>query len=160
MSDRLFPYEANTTQRLYVEFEGKRCLVYPNEHPWFVHTKTKLYIDLPSGVRLIERMFYTGLNDKFTRPIFTRDILSIDHETLRLMGGHRLNVLVGLNEGSYMFSRGLDYNHYNTYLWMVASKLHNQCEVIGNYYENSNLLLESVITELEASDVPASIPRQ
>ena len=91
-----------------------------------------------------ELMQYTGLKDKNGKEINEGDILEIDEEGRKMFdaagsdgSGVAKRQIVSFKDGSWMTGRSpLDLYHENTYLWILLPS----CEVIGNIYENPELL--------------------
>jgi len=84
---------------------------------------------------------YTGINDKSDNKIYHGDILRLDDDWAKITDSHRLHVLVGFHEGSFMYGRGPLPLHMNTFLYMAAKR----CKIVGNFYEHASLLEETLI---------------
>lgn len=106
-------------------------------------TKNEVYIepymfsDLFSTKEMI-LMQYTGLNDKHGKKIFEGDILKVDNYIMYGEGSKEYQE-VGFEYGSFMTAR-YGGKAFNTYLWIIVS---DGCEVVGNIYENKELIEKS-----------------
>lgn len=83
-------------------------------------------------------MQFTGLQDKNGKDIYEGDILLLEDNWAKITECDRKHVLIKFHEGAFMYGRGFDPYHMNTYLWMGAQSKH--VEVIGNLYEHPELL--------------------
>lgn len=89
---------------------------------------------------------YTGLKDKNGKKIFEGDIIRLDDDYRKSISSCdakteeelvRKDCLVGFKDGSFMFCRNrYVIDDFDSYLW-ISNKY---CEVIGNIYENKELL--------------------
>ena len=89
---------------------------------------------------------YTGLKDKNGKKIFEGDIIRLDDDYRKSISSCdakteeelvRKDCLVGFKDGSFMFCRNRHViDDFDSYLW-ISNKY---CEVIGNIYENKELL--------------------
>ncbi len=87
-------------------------------------------------IEFSELQQYTGLKDRNGNEIFESDIIKLDDLFAKHICADRLICLVGFNEGSFMYGRDGNYNYMNSYLWMAE----NYCTVVGNTYQNPELL--------------------
>lgn len=88
----------------------------------------------------------TGLKDKNGKKIFEGDIIQLDDDYRKLISSCnakteedlvRKNCLVGYKDGAFMFCRNkILLDNFDSYLWLAV----NHCKVIGNIYENKDLL--------------------
>lgn len=107
----------------------------------FQHKKIKLFasdtIDSHEGVL----MQYTGLKDKNGKEIYEGDIIDI-HQTVN---GENVFIIEITNTGlvipSYRFNRNIKYQ-YNVRELLEVNEYEKEIEVIGNIYENPELLKE------------------
>jgi len=81
-------------------------------------------------------MQYTTMNDKEKNKIFDGDVIELDKEWAESIGASRTKCLVGFKDGSFMFARGDDPNHMDSYLWIS----NRHCKVIGNIHANPTIL--------------------
>lgn len=79
---------------------------------------------------------FTGILDKNDKKIYHGDILLLNQVAVKLSDAERNHVLVGFSKGSFMYGRGADPYHMNTYLWLFA----RHYMVVGNIYEDKELL--------------------
>ncbi len=79
---------------------------------------------------------YTGLKDRNGNKIFESDIIRLDDLFYKSIEADRLMCLVGFKESAFMYGRNEDYTYMNSYLWMAQ----NYCTVVGNIYQNPELL--------------------
>lgn len=84
-------------------------------------------------------MPFTNMYDRNGKGIYHSDILLVDEDQSKLFDSQRNHVLVGFHHGSFMYGRGESPLFMNTYLWMIVG-MKNACEVVGNLYENIELL--------------------
>jgi len=82
-------------------------------------------------------MQYTGLKDKNGKEIYEGDILYVGSKILH-DDMVRKEVLVGFKDGAFMYGRGLDPTHMNTYIWTALGL--KETEIIGNIYENPEII--------------------
>ena len=94
-------------------------------------TKYRYYYEALSPLE-IELIQFTGLLDKNGKEIYEGDIIKIP----TLQGGKSYNQKVIFNEGRFM----LDFK-YNKSGYMFTKNNMEQSEVIGNIYENKNLII-------------------
>ena len=85
---------------------------------------------------------YTGLKDKNGKEIYEGDIILISKERMKLIGGSLMKVVIGFKDGSFMVGRN-NHEHLNTYLWLLVKWEPEDVKIIGNIYENKNLLEEA-----------------
>lgn len=78
-----------------------------------------------SGDDMVEVMQYTGLKDKNAKKIYKGDIVSVDYHPFDLNGNYE----VGYNDVMELSAGNL-----------ILHRIKNYCEVIGNIYENPELL--------------------
>lgn len=81
---------------------------------------------------------FTGLTDRNGKEIYEGDIIEVSKENIEHIGGSITKTVVGYKNGCYMAGRN-NIDNLNTYLWLLAGDVGN-CEVIGNIYENPELL--------------------
>ena len=80
-------------------------------------------------IKDFELMQYTGVKDKNGREIYEGDIITITLDTGNVITGS-----VGMNNGQWSIK------YYDRYYSLVSIWYEMQPEVIGNIYENSELL--------------------
>ncbi len=84
----------------------------------------------------IEIMQFTGLLDKNGKEIYEGDIIRVPKSVMDRIGGSILITFVQWSDTSATWMVGRNTHIANTYLWL----LNKCCEVIGNIYENKDLL--------------------
>ena len=102
---------------------------------------------IPFGDRFIP-MSSSGLRDKNNKLIYEGDIINIDEKYAKISGQDIKNCLVGFKEGCAMYCRTelhLALEDFDTYLWMDTRQ--KNCEIVGNAYENPELLIEPELLE-------------
>lgn len=83
--------------------------------------------NLQTGVQL-EPLLFTGLKDKNGKEIFEGDIVQFVNDNLKII------IQVKWSESSFVFARSEKYGHFG------MSGISHKGEIIGNIYENENLL--------------------
>lgn len=87
---------------------------------------------------------FSGEYDKNKAEIYEGYIIRLDDDWAQAIGAGRKICLVGFERGSFMFGRSdVDPFAMNSYLWLSADK----CEVIGNYFQNPELLEQGIIEQ-------------
>ena len=81
---------------------------------------------------------YIGKDDINGKQIFEGDILKVDNYIMYGEGSKEYQE-VGFEYGSFMTAR-YGGKAFNTYLWIIVS---DGCEVVGNIYENKELIEKS-----------------
>ena len=137
-----------------------------NENEYMIYSKQGVYTALRSVMNIVRQddgyynngdllmpnkekytlMQYSGLKDKNGTKIFEGDIIQLDDDYRKLISSCnakneedlvRKNCLVGYKDGAFMFCRNrYIIDNFDSYLWLAV----NYCKVIGNIYENRDLL--------------------
>lgn len=89
-------------------------------------------------------MQFTGLKDKNGKEIYEGDILNINgiFTAKTIIGIPFIKAIVEFDNGSFMANIRENEIDRNVYLWLVNHGDYNQAEVIGNIYENPELIFK------------------
>jgi uncharacterized phage protein (TIGR01671 family) len=105
-------------------------------------------------------MYWSNMFDKNGNPIFEGDILELDEDWAKMIGARRNPVVVGFKDGMFMFGRhgGSPYD-MDSVLWMSAAgeMASGKCKVIGNIYENQDLIKPLEPPQEEVAEAQAGI---
>lgn len=98
------------------------------------------YPNLGADVQHIVFMQTTGLKDKFDKEIYEGDILEFKNE----LGRHHKYTVFSVDGGLAINTHGFDFGKetqfYDACADMQTSQWIKQCAVIGNIYQNADLL--------------------
>ncbi len=104
--------------------EKALVIYFNNKEVYFIHngvSQNRYLID-------VDLMQYTGLKDRFGKDIYEGDVIEIQTPTSELKGS---KVSVVFKEGAYCDSY---------YGWRLSQHKEHNIEIIGNIYENPELL--------------------
>ena len=99
-----------------------------NAHPLWLYSKDNGNSWSPNSIFHTDKNLFTGFKDKFGKEIYEGDILEITNQTSELKG----------SKVSVVFKEGCFCDGY--YGWRLSQHKEYNLEIIGNIYENPELL--------------------